>query len=440
MAFLTGIAQRFQRASQSAQAVPREVMIPRLMVIISVALLCIIGILMIYSASSILSLEKFGSSTHYVLNQVKFGIIGVILALIISRTPYEVYKSSWVWVFWGITTILLIYTSVKGIAGKGAERWVSVFGFTMQPSEFAKITVSLLTAQILTRFARHEIDFRNLVVLLFVAVFLPLIMILAQPDLGTTIIVTSTVVAMAYLTGLPLRYLVYVGVVMVALVLILILIEPYRLTRLMTLFNPWKDPQGDGYQIIQGLYAFGSGGLFGTGIGNSRQKFLYLPEAHTDFIFAIIGEELGLIGTLVVLALFFCLIYGGLRITSQAPDMIGQLLAGSMTVLLGVQSLINLMCVLAFIPVTGKPLPFLSYGGSSIITSLAIVGVLISVSRASATDVKGSSNTTRSSSRLKLFSVADEGSSSRGSSTSYRKKQSGTQSSSRTQSSRKRRS
>lgn len=366
--------------SAGSSGAPTDLISPKVLVIVSVFLLVILGLLMIYSASSIVALKKFDDPAHYLKRQAIYAAIGVIALIVLAKIPYRVYGTYAVWAIWIVTVLLLLYTIAKGLDAKGASRWISIFGvFSLQPSEFAKITILLLAANLLNRYRDGDFDFSQFMVFLGLGVVFPLILVMLQPDLGTTIIIVTTVIIMLYLGGMPARYIGYMLIAMAVLVAFAILLKPYRLRRLITVFNPWADPMGNGYQPIQGMYAFGSGGLFGVGLGNSRQKFLYLPEAHTDFIYAIIGEELGLIGTLFVLALFIVLIYAGIRITAECPDFIGRMIGGGVTSIIAVQAIINIMCVIGFFPVTGKPLPFLSYGGSSIITSLMLIGLLLAV-------------------------------------------------------------
>lgn len=394
-----------ERSLGALASVPAQIMVPRLMVICTVALLVGIGLLMIYSSSSIVALKKFGDPEHYLKNQAIYVAIGLICLIVVSRIPYQIYRSLAIWFFWALTVALLLWTIAKGLDAKGASRWIALGPFSLQPSEFAKIVLLLLTANLIARYRDGEYDLRSFLMIMGLGVVFPVALIFIQPDLGTTIIVLSTVIMMLYLSGMPVRYILYGLGALAVLGALAILLKPYRMRRFLTVWNPWADPMGAGYQPIQGMYAFGSGGLFGVGLGNSRQKFLYLPEAHTDFIYAIIGEELGLIGTIAVLLLFVILVYAGLRIAAGSRDFLGKLIAGGVTGVIGVQAVINMLCVVGFFPVTGKPLPFLSYGGSSIITSLILAGLLLSVSRQSSAPTEAD----RRRDSLRVLTMDDNG-------------------------------
>lgn len=356
---------------------------PELLLIVSAGLLIMLGLLMIYSASSIVALKEFDNQFHYLIAQARFIAIGLILLIIASIIPYRTWSTPAVWVAWLITTVLLLTTFFVGLTGGGATRWVSIGGFSLQPTEFAKITSVLILANIVAQYRQGRIALEGLAVLTAVGVLIPMVLIFIQPDLGSIMIVLITLVVMLYLSGFGLKRIIKPAIVIGIFGLLAILIEPYRRSRLISAFDPWVDPQGKGYQVIQGFYAFSTGGLTGLGLGNSHQKFFYLPEAHTDFIFAIIGEELGLIGALVTLLIYALFIYAGYKIMSNANDTFGKMVAGGMTTLIAVQACLNILCVIGFFPVTGKPLPFLSYGGSSLVASMAMVGILLSVARGS---------------------------------------------------------
>ncbi len=369
-------------SKRSLKDLPSDILVPRMLVIGAAFLLVCIGLVMIFSASSIVTITKFDNPFYYIQRQLVYVMAGLIACVIASKLNYRRYSILLCWIFWAITLIALAYVafSSKGAQALGAKRWLMIFGFTFQPTEFAKITILLLMSSALASFHERRIDSRTLIIITLVGVALPLGLIITQPDLGSCIIIVVTLICLIWLMGLPLRYLLYTFGTVALVVSIFVLTSEFRRNRLIATFNPWLDAQGAGYQQVQGIYALASGGIFGLGLGNSRQKFSYLPEAHTDFIFAIIGEELGLIGALIIIILFVALIFGGLQIARKAPDMMGKLIACGATSCIAIQAGINLFCVVGFFPVTGKPLPFLSYGGSSIITSLIFVGLLLNVS------------------------------------------------------------
>lgn len=378
-----GEAREF-RTPRGTSSTPQEILIPRLLLIGAVFFLTAFGLMMIFSASSIVSISKFGTPFYYLQRQAIFLAIGVVACVISARLDYHLYLTPLVWLFWAIAFGMLVYVRVKGFTALGAQRWLDLHFVRIQPSEFAKITVLLLACALLSRYHRGEIVTKEFLVSFSAAVFLPVVLIFIQPDLGTSIIIVASLLCLFWMMGMPFQYMFLLFLIVGVGVFITIITSDFRYRRLAVAFNPWIDPQQTGYQQIQGLYALASGGILGVGLGNSRQKFSYLPEAHTDFISAIIGEELGLVGMLIMLMLFVILVYAGLQIALRAPDLPGKLIACGATSIIAVQAGINLFCVVGLFPVTGKPLPFLSYGGSSIISCMILVGLLLSVSRQSA--------------------------------------------------------
>jgi len=363
---------------------PSRFMAPRLALVLATFALVAIGLLMIFSASSVSALDDMGDPAYFLKRQAIFVAVGVAAAAIIAHFDYHLWSHTFVWPLWMGVIFLLMLTAVVGIATKGATRWVEIAGFRFQPSEFAKPVVILMAASLLQSiFEEGAYSFERSVGMMAVGVGIPLLLIVIQPDKGTTLIIGATVFVMAILAGFPIAYTIPViaGAGIVALVIALG--DEYSRLRILTMLDPWKDPFGNGYQLIQGFYAFGSGGLTGVGLGLSRQKYAYLPEAHNDFIYAIIGEELGLVGTLGVLLLFAVIIWAGYRIARYAPDLTGTLVSAGAASLLGIQLFINVMGVLGLFPLSGKPLPFVSYGGSAIMSSLMLVGLMVSVSRSS---------------------------------------------------------
>ena len=363
------------------------------MLAVSVAALTMVGLVMVLSASSVSAFAEYGSSFLFFKRQLLYSVVGSVALLGAARLRYQVWQRAWVPLL-GLTFILLIlvlHPSAGTVAG-GAARWIQVGPVSLQPSELAKFAVVAACASILARNVKTlESDpVRWIVPLVFIVGGVSLL-ILLQPDLGTMMVIALTAFVLLFVVGVRLRLLLSTAIVSGALGLALIMGEGYRRTRFLSFLHPWSDPHHTGYQIVQSLIALGSGHLFGVGLGASRQKWMYVPNAHTDFIFAILGEELGLIGELVILALFGGLVYAGIRIALRAPDAFGRLLAGGITAWLGLQALVNLGAVTGLLPITGVPLPFVSFGGSSLIVSLAAVGVLLSIGRAA---LAGSSSVT----------------------------------------------
>ena len=296
---------------------------------------------------------------------------------------------------------LLVLTYGYGVVRGGARRWIPL-GFTqLQPSELTKIACVLVAAALAVEWQRGRLDTSEYLKKLGIYVGVPAVLIVFQPDLGTAILMAVGVGIVLFLGGIELRWVGLAGALIVAFGVFAVAIAPYRLARVTTAFNPWDDAQGKGYQAVQALLAFGTGGIKGVGLGLSRQKFFYLPEAHTDFIFAIIGEEAGLIGTLAVVAAFVVLLYAGIRIATGARDPFGRLVAGALTGMLAFQAALNMAAVTGIFPVTGKPLPFISYGGSSMLVTLVCVGLILSVSEFGAHAPRAVRATPRSEERVR---------------------------------------
>lgn len=338
------------------------------------------GLIMVYSASSISAAVADEGSGHYLLRQLLFIVIGSAVAWWLGRYDYRRLKgqSPWLWVA-GI--VLLLATLVIGAVRGGARRWIPLGLFNLQPSELAKIACVLLVAAMAVEWSRGRLSGRRFAVYTLIATAVPAALIMLQPDLGTTATLIVAVVLVLVLAGMNLWLLAAATGAVGVIGGLLIWVEPYRLQRVTGFLNPWADPQGTGWQTIQAMLAFGTGGLSGVGLGLSRQKFTYLPEAHTDFILAIIGEEAGLIGTLAVVVGFVIFVWAGFRIASGARDGFGRLVAGGLTGMLGFQAIINMGGVTGIMPITGKPLPFVSYGGSSMLVTMMCLGLLLSVSR-----------------------------------------------------------
>ena len=380
--------RREERAARAQErnifGVPSRFMVPRIVLAVTTFFLVALGMLMIYSASSITALTdpEVNDAAYYVIRQLSACGIGLVALAIIAKVDYHVWVRSLIPVIWigTVVMLLLIFTSFAQDA-YGATRWISVGGFSLQPSEFAKITVVLTAAYIATQYYEDlSIEYDQFVMRMALGVIIPLILILLQPDKGTTVICVVTLVFMGYLAGMPLRHIGIVVGVGFCIIAAMSLRDRYSFERIITVLNPWNDEYGAGYQLIQGFYALGSGGLFGVGVGMSGQKYSYLPMAHNDFIFAVIGEELGFTGTILMLVAFMALGWAGYRIARYAPDLSGRLVAAGCTTMLLIQTYVNVLGVLGIIPLTGKPIPFVSYGGSSILSSLLLVGLIASVS------------------------------------------------------------
>ena len=384
-----------QKSSEGSQAkgrfgaIPERFMQPRLVLLVSTAILVCFGLVMIYSASSISAMtsEDMGYNPfYYVQRQLGFAAAGVALAFIVSRIDYRAVVRSFQVPIWVVTIgmLAIIFTPIAGADAYGATRWISIGPFSFQPSEFAKITILISVSYLAQQyFIDQTIDQMEFFKKFAIAALAPLLLILAQPDKGSTLIIVGTLLVIGYLADVDRRVLVTIAVAGFIGFAFLSLKDDYSRARVVTMFNPWADYYGAGYQLAQGFYAFGSGGIFGVGFGFSRQKYSYLPMAHNDFIFAVIGEELGFIGVLGLLAVFGALVWAGFKIARYAPDLTGRLIAAGCTSMFIIQAFVNIGGVLGLLPLSGKPLPFISYGGSTIMSSILMVGLLMSVSRQS---------------------------------------------------------
>lgn len=367
--------------------VPARIMRPRLVFICCLLAICAFGLLMVYSASAVEALKEQGSSSYYFVRQSIFMAAGFAVLLVLNVGHRAISMRSlrefWGTFVWLVVGVLLIVVLVAGAGGDtwGASRWLPVGFFTLQPSEFAKPAIILVAARLLAEYYEDEsIGFGELVVKLGVAVVGPAVLIMCQPDMGTTVIIGIAVFIMLSLCGLPARVIGGLVVAVAVLLLLGIVSSEYRLARFTTFLDPWSDPFDTGYQATLSIMAFASGGLFGRGIGNATMKYHYLPEAHNDYILAIIGEELGFVGTLLFVCVFIAMIVAALYIARQSPTLFGRLVASGSAIALALQFFINVCGILNLIPMTGKPLPFVSYGGSSVLASLILAGLIIRVS------------------------------------------------------------
>lgn len=369
---------------QKSLGVPARFMEPRVQLCVVVAFLVLFGLVMVYSASSIEAMNELGRSTYYFERQLVLALVGTFFIWLEVRLGYHAICTTWFKALWAFMTGLLLLTAALGIAGGGAVRWISIFGFSFQPSEFAKIGIVVTFAILCQRYyEERSITLKQLLAYTALGVGLPLLLIIKQPDKGTTLIMVLTLFVMLSTTGLKLKPMIPFFVIIMIAALVLALHDDYSRARVLTMLDPWRDRFGDGYQVTQGFIAFGNGGLFGRGIGQSMQKYSFLPEAHNDFIFAVVGEECGLVGTSLVVLAFIAIIWLSYKIARNAPDLSGKLIASGAASVLGIQFLVNVGGILGLSPMTGKPLPFLSYGGSSILSCLMLVGLILAVSEES---------------------------------------------------------
>ena len=375
------------RAEKLIAGVPARIMRPRIVFLCCLSALVVFGLVMVYSASSYVALKEQGDAAYYLVRQAIFAAVGVALVGVMTSRAL-----SWTWILdnliwpaWGIMVALLVAVNVMGLGAGGAVRWIPIGPFTLQPSEFMKPVVIVLAAGIMSDYYEREIiDTPDFLFRLAIAVVVPLVFIFFQPDMGTTMIIALTVFAMAFFAGISYRIVFGAAALAVILVVAAIAVAPYRMERFLVAGDPWADMWDTGYQATLAIMAFASGGLFGRGIGNSTMKYDYLPEAHNDYIFAIIGEELGFVGTLIFLAVVVALVWSAFAVAKQAGNLRDRLIAEGCAVIIMVQFLVNALGILNVIPMTGKTMPFISYGGSSLIASLILAGLVIRVSFESA--------------------------------------------------------
>ena len=337
---------------------------------------------MIYSASYVWAEYKFNDPYKYLKTQGMFLIAGYIVMYIVSRINYNKYKKLANIIF-GFCFVLLILVLIPGIGSirNGSRSWFGIGSFGIQPSEFAKLGLIIFTSKYLSNNQKEIRDIKKGVLPIFGVLLLIFALIMLQPDFGTGVVIVMTIVVLLFISGVKMNFFIKLGLVGLVGVASLILIAPYRIKRIVSFLNPWTDPLGSGFQIIQSLYAIGPGGLLGLGFGNSIQKHFYLPEPQTDFIFSIISEEFGFMGVLIVSLLFITIIVEGFKIAMKCEDLFGKYLAFGITFGLAFQTLLNLMVVVGLIPVTGVTLPFLSYGGSSLLITLCSMGVLLNINK-----------------------------------------------------------
>lgn len=361
---------------------PNKKAAPDFILVLTTLSLLAVGMIMVYSSSAVWADYKFDDSFFFAKRQLLFAGLGIVAMFFIMNIDYWTWRT-WSKLFLIICFILLAVVLIPGIGlvRGGARSWLGVGAFSIQPSEFMKLAMIAFLAKFLSENQKKITSFKKGLLPSLALVFVAFGMIMLQPDLGTGAVMVGTCVVMIYVAGARISHFIGLGLIGVVGFAGLILSAPYRIKRITAFLNPWEDPLGSGFQIIQSLYAIGPGGLLGMGLGQSRQKFFYLPEPQTDFIFAILAEELGFIGGTFVLLLFTLLLWRGVRIALGAPDLFGSFLGIGIISMIAIQVIINIGVVTGLMPVTGITLPFLSYGGSSLTLMLMAVGVLLNISR-----------------------------------------------------------
>jgi cell division protein FtsW len=348
---------------------------------IATILLVALSVVMVYSASAPMALDRYGRASFFLMKQGMWALLGIALLHVVMRIDYRLYREPvFIWTCLAFVAVALVVVFMRPPVN-GARRWLGVGGIGIQPSELAKLVAIFFIAALLDR-RMHRIDDVGYALLpIAVVVFGLVALILPEPDFGTSVSLLLIAAVMVFSAGLSYRYI--VGSLLCALpaAYILVMGSAYRRRRTLAFLNPWDDPLGDGFQIIQSLIAIGTGGVWGKGLMNGVQKLFYLPEPHTDFIFSVIAEELGLIGATLVILCFCVLTWRGIRIALRAPDGFGAYLALGVTTMVAVQAFVNISVVLGLMPTKGIPLPFVSSGGSSLLINLVGMGILLNVSQ-----------------------------------------------------------
>ena len=358
----------------------RKLKSDRLLFLATFVLVCM-SVVMVYSASAIVAMQRYEQPYLFLFKQVTWAGLGFVFLALLMRTDYRHYRQPVIiWSAVAVVVLALIAVLFRREIN-GTRRWFAVAGVGVQPSEFAKMVAVFFTAAVLERRMDriNQVGYALAPIGVLVGVFAGLILL--QPDFGTALSLVATVGAMIFVAGLGYRYVVGAALVALPAVAVILMSAEYRRRRLLAFLDPWSDPQGDGFQIIQSLIAVGTGGVSGRGLMAGVQKMFYLPEPHTDFIYAVIAEELGLIGATLIVACFAIIAWRGIHIAMHAPDRFGSLLAVGITTMIVLQAFVNISVVLGLTPTKGIPLPFVSAGGSSLLLNLVAIGILLNVSQ-----------------------------------------------------------
>jgi cell division protein FtsW len=349
--------------------------------LLTVLVLVIIGIAMIYSTSYIMALNKYKDGYLFLKKELIFVAISLSSLLLVMRVPYTIYqKLTLVLLLLSFVSLALVFVPSLGFESGGSKRWIKVGVLTFQPSEFSKLAMVMYLASFFSRKGEKVKTFHYgfLPPLIIGGVMMALL--LKEPDFGATVTLVIIIVSMMFVAGVKIRYIFSLGMASIPIFYLIITTAGYRLNRILSFLDPWKEPDKGGFQIIQSFIAFGRGELWGVGLGEGKQKLFYLPEAHTDFILSAAGEELGLVGVGVIIILFFVIIMSGIAVALKAKDLFGMYLAFGITSLIGIQTIINMGVVTGLLPTKGLTLPFVSYGGTSLLMSMISIGILLNIS------------------------------------------------------------
>jgi len=350
------------------------------LLLLAVCLTCI-GLVMVYSASAIMAAERYHDSFYFLKRQLLFALVGFVLMAGATYFNYQNWrKLAVLTLLGGLALLALVFIPGLGMRVGGALRWLRIPGLTLQPAELVKLGLVLYLAHSLTRKKEKVRSLTKGYLPYLIVLGVLLLLLLKQPDLGSAMIIAGVALAMLIVAGVRWVYILPTLLMSLPVLYFLVMSVDYRRRRILAFLDPWNDPFDTGFQIIQSLVAFGKGGIFGQGLGIGEQKLFYLPEAHTDFIFSVIGEELGLVGVLLVAALFLLLVLRGIRIALQCQEPFGRNLAFGLSLLLGFEAFVNLAVCMGLLPTKGLALPFISYGGTSLVVCLVAVGILLNIS------------------------------------------------------------
>lgn len=354
----------------------------RISIAIIVSCLIFLGIVMIYSSSGVYAMQELGDSLYYLKKHLLFLMLSIVFMIVVMALDYrDLQKFAKPMMLAALGMLVLVLIPGIGKTSFGAQRWFKIGPFFLQPSEFVKIVMMIYVADFLSRKQNRIISFWHGFVPIMAVLGLASALIVKQPDLGSAVLIGMVVLIMIFIAGARMRHLGVLGLLVFPAFYVFVYRVAYRWRRIVTFLDPWKDPTGAGFQLTQSQIALGNGGIFGVGLGKSVQKLFYLPAAHTDFILSIIGEELGLIGTFTVVLLFAVLVIQGARIAKRTTDSFGYFLSIGIVSMIGMQASLNIGVSIGALPTKGLPLPFISYGGSALMVTMMMVGLLLNISR-----------------------------------------------------------
>jgi len=351
-------------------------------IIFPVIILVFIGTLMVYSSTALMSMRKYGGGFHYLWNHLFTVFVGTVAMLLLARIDFQKIRP-FVYVLLGVSLVMLLFVFVPGIGieANGARRWLRLWPTTFQPSELAKVVTVIFLADYMDKNIHRMREFKYGIAIPAGVILVFQTIIIMQPDFGAVISLSILTVFLLILGGARLRHIGLLILMSLPAIYILVFSSAYRMKRIMCFTDPWKDPFGCGFQLVQSFIAFGSGSFFGVGLGGSRQKLYFLPEVHTDFIFSIIGEELGLVGVFTVVGVFVWLFIKGIKLAERTDAPFAYFLTIGLTMMIGVQAIINFAVSTGLMPTKGLPLPFISYGGSALLINMAAAGILLNISK-----------------------------------------------------------